>query len=409
MFDNVFDAAKSVSIRDVIKHYSNVSTSQGRYGGNIPCPLGIHEDNKPSFHIYDSTNSFHCFSCGNSGTTIDYVKLATGIANNVDAAEEICREFGITYQDNYKKDTEYETYIQVYKWCADLFVKCNSLNNAGDYWKKRGLDSLIDKYSLGYCPTVFTDKNNTVISFRDMLIKKFPNVPQRTLDSYGLYDSYGQCVFADRYMFAIKDTRGNVVAFSGRSLTDQAKYKNSKETKYFQKRKLLYNLDKAKGYPLVYIVEGQCDALSLVVAGIPNVVASLGTAFTTEHLSLLNGKDIVLAFDNDDAGHKMMSRLVEDNPDIELLVLDNFNDNYKDFNEALMNGLDLKSIIDNHKKLYGPEYLLLYLQKTLDLSELSNRIELHKRVSACSRHSHPVAKDYYSIKIRRLFKGKRSN
>ena len=407
MFDNVFDAAKSVSIRDVIKHYSNVSTSQGRYGGNIPCPLGIHEDNKPSFHIYDSTNSFHCFSCGNSGTTIDYVKLATGIANNVDAAEEICREFGITYQDNYKKDTEYETYIQVYKWCADLFVKCNSLNNAGDYWKKRGLDSLIDKYSLGYCPTVFTAKINTVISFRDMLIKKFPNVPQRTLDSYGLYDSYGQCVFADRYMFAIKDTKGNVVAFSGRSLTDQAKYKNSKETKYFQKRKLLYNLDKAKGYPLVYIVEGQCDALSLVVAGIPNVVASLGTAFTTEHLSLLNGKDIVLAFDNDDAGHKMMSRLVEDNPDIELLVLDNFNDSYKDFNEALMNGLDLKSIIDKHKKLYGPEYLLLYLQKTLDLSDLSNRIELHKRVSACSKHSHPVARDYYSIKIRRLFKGYR--
>lgn len=210
-------------------------------------------------------------------------------------------------------------------------------------------------------------------------------------------------------MFAIRNSKGDVVAFSGRSLTDQAKYKNSKETKYFQKRKLLYNLDKAKGYPLVYIVEGQCDALSLVVAGIPNVVASLGTAFTTEHLALLNGKDIVLAFDNDDAGHKMMSRLVEDNPDIELLVLDNFNDNYKDFNEALMNGLDLKSIIDKHKKLYGPEYLLLYLQKTLDLSDLSNRIELHKRVSACSKHSHPVARDYYSIKIRRLFKGKRSN
>ena len=86
-----------------------------------------------------------------------------------------------------------------------------------------------------------------------------------------------------------------------------------------------------------------------------------------------------------------------------------FNSAVKDFNEALMNGLDLKSIIDNHKKLYGPEYLLLYLQKTLDLSELSNRIELHKRVSACSKHSHPVARDYYSIKIRRLFKGKRSN
>lgn len=406
MFDNVFDAAKSVSIRDVIHRFSKVQLGTGRLYGNIPCPLGLHEDKKPSFHIYDDTNSFHCFSCKASGSVIDYVKFATGLANNVDAAEEICREFGIQYEDNFEKDTEYDTYVQVYKWCADLFVKCNDLI-ATDYWKQRKLDSLIDSYLLGYCPAFFKDKNNTVITFKSMLTKQFPNVPVSTLDSYGLYDSYGQCVFADRFMFAIKDHKGNVVAFSGRSLTDQAKYKNSKETKYFQKRKLLYNIDKAKGYPFVYIVEGQCDALSLVVSGIPNVVASLGTAFTSEHLDLLKGKQIILAFDNDDAGHKTMAKLIEENPTKELLVLNNFNDEYKDFNDALMAGVDL-STLSSKKKFYGPEYLIMYLKNTLDLSELSNRVELHKRVSACAKYSSPVAKDYYGIKIQRLFKGKRS-
>lgn len=407
MFNNVFDAAKSVSIREVIQKFSKVNVGTGRYGGNIPCPLGIHDDNKPSFHIYDGTNSFHCFSCKSSGTPIDYVKLVTGLVNNADAAELICQEFGIQYQDNYVKDTEYEQYVKVYDWVSKLFVKYNSFNNALDYWKSRGLDSLIDKYGLGYCPAVFTDSNNTVITFKSMLVKQFPNISQATLDSYNLYDAYGQCVFADRYMFAIRNTKGDVVAFSGRSLTDQAKYKNSKETKYFQKRKILYNLDKAKGYPFIYIVEGQCDALSLVVAGIPNAVASLGTAFTTEHLSLLKGKDIILAFDNDDAGHKTMAKLIEENPQLSLLVLDNFSDFYKDFNDALMSGADIKDLISKKKKLYGPEFLLLYLKNTLDLSVLSNRVELHSRVSKAAKYSSPIAKDYYAIKIQRLFKGKR--
>ena len=407
MFSNVFDAAKSVSIREVIQKFSNVNVVTGRYGGNIPCPLGRHEDNKPSFHIYDNTNSFHCFSCKNSGSTIDYVKLVTGLVNNVDAAKLICQEFGISYEDNYQKDTEYDKYVQVYEWVSKLFVKCNKFNNALEYWKSRGLDSLIDKYGLGYCPAVFTDDSNTVATFKSMLVKQFPNISQATLDSYNLYDNYGQCVFADRYMFAIRNSKGDVVAFSGRTATDDpVKYKNSKETKYFQKRKVLYNLDKAKGYPFVYIAEGQCDALSLVVSGIPNVVASLGTAFTTEHLELLKGKDIILAFDNDDAGHKTMAKLIEEHPQLPVFVLDNLADNYKDFNEALIGGLDLKSLLK--KRVYGPEYLLNYLKDTLDLSNLENREELYFRVSKAAKYSSPVAKDYYAIKIQRLFKGKRS-
>ncbi len=410
MFNNVFDAAKSASIREVIQRFSNVNVGTGRYGGNIPCPLGRHQDMKPSFHIYDNTNSFHCFSCGCSGSVIDYVKFSTGLVDNADAAKEICREFNIQYEDNYHKDIEYDSYVKVYNWVAWLFTKCNKFNNALDYWKSRGLDSLIDKYGLGYCPAVFTDDNNTVVTFKSMLIKQFPYIPVATLDSYNLYDVYGQCVFADRYMFAIKNTKGDVVAFSGRTAVDDpAKYKNSKETKYFQKRKILYNIDKAKGYPSVYIVEGQADALSLVAAGVYNVVASLGTAFTTEHIELLKGKEIILAFDNDDAGQKMIAKLIEENPDSNLVILDNFSDTYKDFNDALMNGVDLKDIIVKKKKLYGPEFLLLYLKNTLDLSELSNRIELHSRVSKAAKNSSPIAKDYYAIKIQRLFKGRRAN
>lgn len=444
MFSNVFEAAKSVSIREVIQKFSNVNVGTGRYGGNIPCPLGRHEDNKPSFHIYDNTNSFHCFSCGCSGSTIDYVKFSTGLVSNADAAEEICREFGIQYEDNYVKDTEYDKYVQVYDWVSKLFVKCNKFNNSLDYWKSRGLDSLIDKYGLGYCPAVFTDSSNTVVTFKSILVKQFPNISQATLDSYNLYDAYGQCVFSERYMFAIRNSKGDVVAFSGRTATnDPAKYKNSKETKYFQKRKILYNLDKARGYPSVYIVEGQADALSLVAAGVPNVVASLGTAFTSEHLELLKGKDIILAFDNDDAGHTQMFKLISENPTVNLYVQDIFEGMFKDFNEALMSDFDLKFYLSRYPKRMGADYLLKLFtinNKTLltlkdskgksfekeiedsnkyvelhnkdiylDLSLLDDRIKLHQIISKAAKNYHPVAKDFFAVRLQRLFKGKRSH
>lgn len=409
MFKDVFEGAKSVSMKEIIQKYSNVSVDTGRYGGNISCPLGFHSDNKASFHIYPTTNSFHCFSCKNSGSPIDYVKLATGLVSNVDAAKDICNTFNISYEDNYQVNTEYDTYVKVYNWVAQFFVQCNSYDNAMDYWKSRGLDNLVKEYRLGYCPAAFMDSSNTVIKFKDILRKQFPNIPESTLDSYELYDSHGQCLFAERYMFAIKNSKGDVVAFSGRTATNHpAKYYNSKETKYFQKRKVLYNLDRAKGYSFVYVVEGQADALSLVASGVPNVVASLGTSFTSEHLELLKGKEIILAFDNDNAGHSTTAKLIEDNPDIKLLVLDNSSDNYKDFNEALMNGVDLKANINKKRKLYGPEFLFVYLKNTLDLSLLSNREELHSRVSKVAKNSSPIAKDYYAIKIQRLFKGKRS-
>ena len=360
--DSVFDVAKGVSMRQIISRYSKKSIPNITTRGNIQCPFEWHNDTVGSFHIYENTNSFHCFGCAIGGSPIDFVMATLGFdpkdranykSNALCAAKDICDTFGLEYADNYVvKDTAYQNYVDVYKFVADLFVKCNNLDNALSYWKSRGLDSLVKEYGLGYCPAAFMDSNNTIIKFKDILRKQFPNIPEATLDSYELYDSYGQCVFAERYMFAIKNSKGDVVAFSGRTATNHpAKYYNSKETRYFQKRKVLYNLDKAKGYPFVYVVEGQCDALSLVVSGIPNVVASLGTAFTSEHLELLRGKEVILAFDNDDAGHSIMAKLIEDSndkPDINLVVLNNFKDNYKDLNEALMSGLDLK---DNLKDL----------------------------------------------------------
>lgn len=452
MFNNVFDGAKSVSIRKVIERISGVSLSNSRYGGNISCPLGRHDDAKPSFHIYDSTNSFHCFSCGCSGSVIDYYIMATGLVDSKEnaafAAEQICKEFGIEYQDNYVKDPEYDNYTQVYNWVAGFFVRCNKYDNALDYWKSRKLDTLVNEYGLGYCPAVFRDKTNTVVTFKHILIQKFPHIPVATLDTYNLYDMYGQCVFSERYMFAIHNSKGDVIAFSGRTAVDDpAKYKNSKETRYFQKKKVLYNFHKAKNYPAIYVVEGQADALSLVASGVPNVVASLGTAFTTEHIELLKGKDIILAFDNDDAGHTQMLKLLTENPQKKLYVQDIFFGLYKDFNEALCSMFDLKSYLTNSGKMYGPDYLLklfctnatklnrlksdkdkdgnikpLEVSVTdleeyeklhkkdiyLDFSELDDRVKVHEIVSKASKFYHPVAKDNFAIRLQRLIKGKRS-
>lgn len=441
MFKDVFEAAKSVSIVETIEHYTGQRLPTIYRSMNIHCPF--HTDNTPSCNINIERNSFKCYSCGNYGSPIDFVMRLEGYAYALDAAKDICEAFNLQYKDNYVKDTEYDNYTKVYNWVAELFVKCNKFDNALDYWKSRGLDTLIDKYLLGYCPTVFRDKTNTVLTFKEILKKQFPNISEATLETYGLYDYYGQCVFSERYMFAIRNSKGDVVAFSGRTATnDPAKYKNSKETKYFQKKKILYNLDKAKGYPNVYVVEGQADALSLVAAGIPNVVASLGTAFTTEHIELLKGKNIILAFDNDDAGHMQMFKLIQDNPTSRLLVQDIFEGRFKDFNEALQSGFDLKFYLNRYPAREAADYLLKLFtvnnkklkalinsdNKTfeesikdeekyvelhakpiyLDLSLPADRRELHKAVSKVAIDCYPTDKDFYATRLRRLIKGKRS-
>lgn len=411
MEDNdVFTAAKSVPIADIYTHYTGNEFRNFRR--NVICPFPDHGDHNASMTLYESTNSFYCHGCRKGGSGIDFLMNLTGLARDVDAAEEICKDFNVPYyKPQPKQMTDTDLYKQVCGVAAKMFHKFYKQKKP-DYFEQRGLGSLIDTYLLGYCPEGFLTPNRVVKSFKALLLKELAKenitVGEQLLDSFDLYNSNGDCLFSNRYIFPIRDYKGDVVGFSGRAIdpNNPAKYLNSKENKYFHKKYLLFNFDNSRKYSSIIIVEGYADALSLVAAGIPNVVATMGTAFTDEHFKMLKDKEIILSLDNDSAGLKTMKELCSKKHNLRVL-LPNKKFIYKDFNEALVKGFDLKSYINKERKVTGIEYVFWYLKNTLDLSNLDNRISMYKELNALYKYYDPITKDYISISLQRLIKGKR--
>lgn len=424
---NVFDVAKSISIKAVYEKYTGESLDKHRTRGNVSCPF--HSDGKPSMHLYEKTNSFYCFSCKKSGSPIDLFKelmthnMGIVYSDDLEAAKELCDDFGLSY-DVHEPNPGYKDYVKVYNWVANFynFLLHTSICPNPDYFIDRGFKSIEKEYLLGYCPSVFIDRNNQVVTLKKILRDKFSYLDEALLDSYGLYDSQGNSIMAGRYVFSIFDTKGNVIGFSGRTTDpdNPAKYLNTSETMFFKKRFTLYNYHKAKKFGQVYVVEGYCDALSLISLGFQNVVAAMGTSFTVDHINILKDKEIILSLDNDKAGKDQMYNLIKSNKSNPFKVL--CWDGAKDFNELLLkDALELGEIFYKPNIISAPEYAIRYLKDTLDLSILSERdkfwIEIASLIGANDKRYltkypinttyTPVSYDYYWTIVKRIVKGKR--
>src|SRR5581483_3965252 len=183
-----------------------------------------------------------------------------------------------------------------------------------DYLKQRGLSGDTAKlYNIGYAPDSWDAlaqqfKGDTAHAITAGLLKKKEETGR-------VFD-----VFRNRVMFPIRDTRGRVIAFGGRTLAnDPAKYLNSPETPLFHKGRNLFGLYEAKQstkseLPYLMVVEGYMDTVMLAQHGIRNVVATLGTATTREHLALLfkSTARVVFCFDGDRAGRSAAWRALEE-------------------------------------------------------------------------------------------------
>jgi DNA primase len=349
----------------------------------------------------------------------------TGTTDSFYAAKQLCDDFGIPYTIT-PLDPEYKQYIEVYKFVAGLYnayLRTKTCPNP-NYFIDRGFsEDVVKDYLLGYCPSYFIERaSNTVMNLKQVLMHAFPEISETVLDTYGLYNSFGVSIMSERFTFTIKDVKGNPVGFSGRSLDpdNPAKYYNTGETPFFSKKNLLFNLDIAKRYGSVIVVEGFCDALTLVSQGVPNVVAAMGTAFGLTHLDLLKGKEIILSLDNDSAGLAQMCKIILDNRNQYFRVW--LWDGAKDFNDLALTNLDhLRVLIDNKKIVSGPEFVINYNKRTQDLSTLEGReklwLDLVKLVGSTSpTYTNlypvnpiytPVARDYYYTIITRIIKGRR--
>lgn len=342
-----------LSIVDVVSRRVPLTKKGQNYWGCCP----FHNEKTPSFSVNEDKGFFHCFGCGKHGDIFSFV-METDHIDFVAAMQELANMAGIKLPEKNPRPAD------VVSREKSLFQICDAAANAYheklfteegahalEYVRGRGFsDDMIKKYRIGYAPK------------KNFIANKFVNEKQENLiatglcrrGDYGLYD-----FFRDKLMFPIFNPRGQIVAFSGRSLDgSEPKYINTSDTEIFHKRKTVFGFNFARD--AIYrnnrsiVVEGQIDAIKMQVNGFGETVAPLGTALTEDHIALLckSNRNITFCFDGDNAGQKAAARacgivmpFLRDNSDVKFA----FVSGGKDPDEILRNsGTDaMRKIIDD--------------------------------------------------------------
>lgn len=296
-------------IVDVVSRYVNLTKKGKNYIGVCP----FHDDHSPSMSVSPEKQIFTCFSCGATGNVFTFVSDFEKISFS-DAVRLLGEKAGIsignnTYIGNSKRDEYFDIYDNANKFYQNsLFT--NLGKNAIQYLKNRNIDrDTIKKFGIGL--------SVQKLSLTDYLKNKNYSIDK--LIDVGLTNDNGNDIFINRIMFPIYDLAGNPVAFSGRiyNTKDTSKYINTKETDKFKKGKILYNYHIAKEHlkknDSVIIMEGQMDVIRASTIGVNNCIATMGTALTRDHKSIIKNmtNNVILCFDGDSAGEKATISAIE--------------------------------------------------------------------------------------------------
>lgn len=337
------------NIVEVISSFVRLKKSGSNYTGLCP----FHAEKDPSFTVNEEKGFFYCFGCKAGGDVIGFIKRYRNCTYR-EAIEELASRYGITLE---RYDPTGRKKIQADANERLLLVNSEAVNfyhhllldrpqglPGRIYLEKRGLDrSIVREQKLGYAP------NRWESLLRHLKAK---DISTDLALKAGLIVEHSKGRFRDRFrnrlMFPIRDANGRVVAFGGRAIDEKVspKYLNSPETAVFHKSKNLYNYhiarEACRHTGRILVVEGYLDLLSLNLRGIRDVVATLGTALTRQHVRLLErvGREAILIFDGDEAGVKAASR------SLELFLLEQFPARCV----VLPDGLDP----DDYIKKFGP-------------------------------------------------------
>jgi DNA primase len=296
-----------------------------RAGANFVTLCPFHKEKSPSFNVNPHRQIFHCFGCHKGGDVFTFVKEYESLTF-VEAVKRLAERASIPLvldtspgqeQARFVKDTLLDMHEQIAKrWQAALQNDAAG-EIARNYLSKRGVSAeAVQLFRLGFAPEAWDDTVNWAKSKGfDIATVEQAGLVIRNEESGRYYDR-----FRGRLMFPICDEQGRVIAFSGRVLHGDektAKYVNSPETPIFSKGKVFFGLDKSKRAILdagfAIICEGQLDLIACYMAGVGNVVAPQGTAFTPEHARILKRyvNEVVLCFDSDTAGQAAAARVQE--------------------------------------------------------------------------------------------------
>jgi len=345
MADNFAQLVKSqADIVRIVGEYIKLRKA----GANWTALCPFHKEKSGSFHIYATQGNYYCFGCHEHGDVFTFVMKMDNVSFP-EAVRAVAVKMGIQLpKREFNSPQEAQEaglrrqLIDVHEAATQYFQQ--ALNSpeaarAREYMTARGIaPETIAKFRLGYAPDNFND-------MREQLGKHFN---EETMRASGLFSwkeqedgSAGQMYarFRKRITFPIANEQGKVIAFTARALDSAEqdakagpKYMNSPETPLYIKGQVLFNLDKAKAAikakDAALLVEGQMDCISLFMAGVDNVIATSGTAFTETQVRMLGRftKRVWLNFDPDAAGmnaaEKTLSLLVEEGFEVKVITLE---------------------------------------------------------------------------------------
>lgn len=370
----------SVNIVDVIGSSINLEKKGKNYFGICP----FHDDHTPSMSVSDEKQIFTCFVCGASGNVFSFVKDYENITF-IEAVNKVANFAGITLSQNInvvrKYDKEYKAYDLAVKFYKNN-LKSNLGNEAREYLKSRNItEEIINEFDIGVSLS-----DNTLSK---LLTKK--NYDEKMLLDIGLVNKQEGIydIFRNRIMFPIHNSNGNPIGFSGRIYNSNvdSKYINTKETYIFKKGETLFNYHRAmldaKKTKTLIICEGQMDAIRIYASGVKNVVATMGTALTKDHINLIKRLNVkvILNMDSDKAGTNAAllngDLLRKENIDVSILSLTGAKDPdeyilkygidaYKDSLNHAISLFDFKlNYLKNDKNLNNADELTDYINNII--------------------------------------------
>jgi DNA primase len=323
---NIEQIAAANDIVEVIGSYFPLK----RAGTNFKALCPFHQEKTPSFTVSPQRQTFHCFGCGVGGSVfrfvMDYEHLDFPAAVRKLAARAgipVIEERGASGEDDRQHETRralLQLHAEAAEWFHDNLVKEKIGKPARDYLKKRGIDRRIaTDWQIGFAPESW----DAFLTWALERGYRRPQILQSGLikprdENRPEGEAYDR--FRGRIMFPIHNDVGEVIAFSGRVLEKEAegaKYLNSPETPLFRKGRVLFGLHKTKRGLIeancAIVCEGQLDLITVFEAGITNVVAPQGTAFTEDQARILKRfvNEVVLCFDADSAGQKAAERSLD--------------------------------------------------------------------------------------------------
>lgn len=313
--DFVDKVREANNIVDVIGPYTQLRSTGANFMGR--CPFPDHNDKTASFSVSEDKQLYNCFGCKKSGNIFTFLQVFNGYSFP-ESIEFLARRANIALPERdedprEKKNRDLkESVLSLNRLAASYFAnsfqKLPASNSVRVYAEKRGLTpEIVETFQVGFSPDDWQGLTNTMKARRIALpIGESAGLLKKSSRSGGEshYD-----LFRGRLMFPIVSTSGDVLGFGGRILGEgEPKYLNSPETPVFHKGRVLYGLDVTarfiRSQDEAIIVEGYMDAVALYGAGLKNVAAILGTAFTPEHGKLIRRMtpNVVMLLDGDRAG-----------------------------------------------------------------------------------------------------------